>query len=188
MSYIKSRQSFLFRSFYSRISAVRNSLECDFSDKYKLFSSKEKFYLTSLLRYKKNFIGEYNFYNVTTQGITSSFSYFTFYTFCLDSLLKLSIYPFVEINLSRSPIIFYHYNFKCESIIEIRDIFLEGFKKLWYFNLIISDCINCINKPWFLRNFPLEKNFLKFLLGNKDFSSYSFLLQTFFNYLLNGLL
>lgn len=184
---LKSKQHFLIKSFYARVLALRNFGESDVSANFRLLSSKEKFNIVSFLYHRKNLCKYYDFYVTKNKGTSFSFDFFMIYSFCFLCLFKFSILPFLETKLDKFLFIFRPYKRKLDSVLEVNDIILNDYNKLWFIKVSLSDLLNSISKLWLLRNFPVRKIFLNFYFKQKHL----FFCKTFhliiFNYLLKGL-
>lgn len=184
---IKKKQSFLTKSFYTRILAVRNYTELGSSGSLKYLSSKEKFTIVSLLYHKKDLVKYYNFYVRKNKGTSFSFDFCIIYYASFYYLIKFSFLPFLEMELDESFLLFRPYHIKSDVILTMNNILLNDFNKIWYLKLKIFTTFNFISKLWLLKNFPLEKTFLVSYFQQKSyFFCKSFHLMVF-SYLLNGL-
>lgn len=184
---IKKKQRFLIKSFDARILAVRNCIESRVFSNLKCISSKEKFTLVSLLSHRKDLIKYYNVYVLKSKGTSFSFDFYIMYYVSFGYLLKFSILPFLETKLDKSFFISRSYKIKADLALTLTNILLNDYDKLWYLKFNIFDTLNFTNKLWLLRNFPLERNFLKCFFVQKNHFFYISFYFMIFNYLLTGL-
>jgi hypothetical protein len=184
---VKNKQRLLFKSFYARISAVR-----DCADKMVFFpiekiSSRQKFRIVSFLYYQRNFFYHYRFYIIKNANISFSFNFFSFYKHCFSLLLKITILPFMEARADNSFVTSRFIENNSDFFVLIKSVLLRNLTECWYFKITFLIGLNHLANEWLFKNFPLDTRFLKNFLkvGNFIFDYSSFLL--IFNYLFNGL-
>lgn len=195
---LKSQKLFTF-SLFSRLKVVN-----DIFNNFKFFNfinSAEKFHIALNLKYP-TFLQVFSYFYITkSKGSCLFFDSPNIYVKCLHSLYNSSVSPIVEFKSDKFSFGFRPYRDCQDFFLEIKNFFLNNKKDFSCLNLKLVSVLNFFSNDWLIKNFPLEKRILKSWLNNNLLFSYSFsenkvypfigftsIYNTFFNFLLNGLL
>lgn len=129
----------------------------------------------------------YAFYIIKSKGNSFFFDFRTIYYASFCSLIKFSIFPFLEAKLDKSFSMFHPYKIRSDVVLKINDIFINDFNKIWYLKFRVSSNLNSINKLWLFKNFPLGKTFLEFYFVQKNYFFCKSFHLIIFSYLFTGL-
>jgi len=195
---LKSQKVFTF-SLFSRLKVVNDLFK--FFKFFDFFNSGEKFHIALNLKYP-TFSHLFSYFYITKpKGSSIFFNSPDIYVKALHSLYNSSVLPVVEFKSDKFSFGFRPYRDCQEFFFEIKNFFINNKKDFSCLNLKVASMSNFFTNDWLLKNFPLEKSILKSWLNNNlFFSSYlshnnvypvigfTSIYNTFFNFLLNGLL
>nr|CAC69147.1 RoaA protein [Euglena gracilis] len=182
---VKNKQRRFFKSFYAHIFSVRNCFEKFPSLQSYFYSSKDKFFLVSLLSSKRNLFLHGFFYNIKKAFLFYSYDFFLLYKLSFSLLLTSTLLPYInDIN----PCFIKDYYFFVEgNFFDFEQILIDVFKYSYYFKVENFKFLYFARFSWIYKNFPLDVNFLKNFLDRKNLVFFKSLFLIIFNFIFNGL-
>jgi len=157
-----------------------------------LISSEDKFKYILLLEKNNIFSLLQDLYIFKSNGLSISSYNLSLYKICIDNLLKMSFFPFIETNIDKNLLSARPFKSYCEVPLELNQLLRRNVNNDYSLFIAFSNISSLRTKIWLRKNSPLDFDLLNNISTRFNYDDKLKYMESFysvvFNLILNGML